>query len=94
MLLGKKSDMTHIPGPYDASGRPQDYVPGRDDSHYGEPVRRGGFRAFPFPGYSTTTRRGTQVTVGGCCLPLPIGCLATTLAVAGYAASRVVRARG
>ncbi|PLC10958.1 hypothetical protein AUQ48_00160 [Kocuria flava] len=41
-----------------------------------------GFRMLPFPGWSTRTRRGTQVTVGGCCLPLPIGCLTTTVLTA------------
>jgi hypothetical protein len=45
----------------------------------------------PFPGYSTRTRRGTNVTVGGCCLPLPIGCLTTTV-LAGAAAVLVGRA--
>ena len=39
---------------------------------------RSGFRFVgPFPAYSTRTRRGSRVTVGGCCLPLPL-----TLAVA------------
>ncbi|WP_040156965.1 hypothetical protein [Mobilicoccus massiliensis] len=55
--------------------------------------RRGGFTAFPFPGYSTRTRRGTQVTVGGCCLPLPLGCLTTFVSVSGYALYRRMRAR-
>lgn len=64
------------PGPYDASG-PQDAVPGRPER---ERRRSGGFGALPFPHYSTRTRRGTQVTVGGCCLPIPLGCL-TALSV-------------
>lgn len=29
----------------------------------------------PVPYYSTRTRRGTQVSVGGCCLPLTVGML-------------------
>jgi hypothetical protein len=34
---------------------------------------QGGFRFFgPFPSYSTRTRRGTRVQVGGCCLPIPL----------------------
>jgi hypothetical protein len=42
--------------------------------------RRGGFRFVgPFPAYSTRTRRGSRVTVSGCCLPIP---LALTLAAA------------
>lgn len=90
--------MTQPPGPYDAYGNPQDHVPGRDDATFGaadsvyEQPRRGGFSAFPFPGYTTTTRNGTQVSFGGCCLPLPIGCLATTLAFTGLAVTRVLRA--
>ena len=53
--------------------------------------RRGRFGVFgPFPHYSTTTRRGTRVSVGGCCLPLPIGCL-TLVATAGAAAVAVAR---
>lgn len=26
----------------------------------------------PFPSYSTRTRRGSRVTVSGCCLPIPL----------------------
>ena len=37
----------------------------------------------------TWSRGNTRVTVGGCCLPLPIGCL--TLVVAGVAAGLVPR---
>ena len=36
--------------------------------------RRGGFVG-PFPYYSGRTRRGSRVTVGGCCLPIPLGLL-------------------
>ena len=32
---------------------------------------RAGFLG-PFPTYSTRTRRGSRVTVTGCCLPLPL----------------------
>ena len=35
---------------------------------------RGGFVG-PFPYYSGRTRRGTRVSVGGCCLPIPLGML-------------------
>lgn len=52
---------------------------------------RPGPSLFPFPSWTTRTRGGSTVTVGGCCLPLPIGCLATTLAVGALAGSRVVR---
>lgn len=103
--------MSEIPGPRDADGRPQDYVPGRDnarfdngyDNAYGRgeaydefdsaPQQRGGFSAFPFPSYSTTTRGGTGITVAGCCLPLPLGCLTLTLSAAGYASYRMLRTR-
>jgi hypothetical protein len=47
---------------------------------YGGRRRSGGFRFFgPFPTYSTRTRRGSRVTVSGCCLPIP---LAMTIAAA------------
>src|SRR5690349_19597651 len=49
---------------------------------YGYGARRpsGGFRFFgPFPTYSTRTRRGSRVSVSGCCLPIP---LALTVATA------------
>jgi hypothetical protein len=41
--------------------------------------RRGGGRfgfLGPLPSYSTRTRRGSRVTVTGCCLPLSLGALA------------------
>ena len=41
-----------------------------------------GFRPFPVPHWSTTTRGGTRVSCGGCCLPIPLGCLATVVAAA------------
>jgi hypothetical protein len=44
---------------------------------------RGGL--FPFPHYSTRTRGGSRVTIGGCCLPLAltlgVGISATLAAV-------------
>jgi hypothetical protein len=44
-------------------------------------ARRGRAGLFgPFPYYRTRTRRGTSVTVGGCCLPLALGLLATPVA--------------
>ena len=57
-------------------------MPSHEESRM-EPHRRGRFRLFgPIPTYSRTTRRGNRVSVGGCCLPLPIGCLTVTLATA------------
>lgn len=55
-------------------GRPRGY--GRRG--YGRGRASGGL--FPFPHYSTRTRRGTRVSVSGCCLPLP---LALTLGLVG-----------
>ncbi|HEV2070867.1 MAG TPA: hypothetical protein VGR26_13835, partial [Acidimicrobiales bacterium] len=46
----------------------------------------------PVPYYSTRTRRGTRVSVGGCCLPIPIGFLAA-VGIGGMVARRAVRSR-
>ena len=55
--------------------------------HYGfrrPPQRRSGFGFFgPFPTYSTRTRGGTRVSVGGCCLPVALGMLAVPAAGLG-----------
>lgn len=51
------------------------------------PGRRGRFGFWgPMPYYSTRTRRGSEVSVGGCgcCLPIPL--LAVVAAVAGLRA--------
>jgi hypothetical protein len=47
--------------------------------------RRGNFGFFgPFPTYSTRTRRGSRVTVSGCCLPIPLALsVGTALAARG-----------
>jgi hypothetical protein len=56
-------------------------------SRYGSGRRsRGGL--FPLPHYSTRTRRGTRVSVGGCCLPIPL-----TLVAAAGAATRLLLGR-
>lgn len=76
------------PGPI---GGPSAYPPGGpQDGAFDEPAPRGRWGAFPFPNYTTRTRGGSQVTVGGCCLPLPIGCL-TILAGAAVAAVAAYR---
>lgn len=49
------------------------------------------FRLTPIPRYSTTTSRGTHVSCAGCCLPIPLGCLATVVAVVVPAALAVAR---
>lgn len=46
------------------------------------PQRRSGFGFFgPFPTYTTRTRRGARVSVGGCCLPLALALLAVPVAL-------------
>ena len=47
---------------------------GRSPYYANRQRRRGGFVG-PFPYYSGRTRRGTRVSVGGCCLPIPLGVL-------------------
>jgi hypothetical protein len=65
----------------------------RRSSSYGRHPRRRGGSGFrmrgPFPTYSGRTRRGSRVTVGGCCLPIP---LALTLA-GTFGAGRRLRSR-
>ena len=45
---------------------------------YGRSYGRGGFFG-PMPYYSRRTRGGSRVSVSGCCLPIPLGLLATAL---------------
>ncbi len=57
-------------------------------SGYGRPYgygrrrhRDSGFRLFgPIPTYSRRTRGGGRVSVGGCCLPVPLGIFVATVA--------------
>jgi hypothetical protein len=42
----------------------------------------------PFPYHSRTTRRGSRVTVTGCCLPIPLGMLALLAGAARVLARR------
>lgn len=42
----------------------------------------------------TWTRGNTRVTVGGCCLPLPLGCLTTVVAAGVVAGVSAARRRG
>jgi hypothetical protein len=60
---------------------------GRGGRGYGG-RRRSGFRLVgPFPTYSTRTRRGSNVTASGCCLPIPLA-LAISAALGARAALR------
>jgi hypothetical protein len=55
--------------------------------------RRGRVGLFgPFPYYSTTTRRGARVSVGGCCLPIPLALLATVTAASVQLLRRITHA--
>jgi hypothetical protein len=50
------------------------YLYGRRPYSYGRRRRSDGFGLWgPFPTYSRRTRGGGRVSVGGCCLPIPLG---------------------
>jgi hypothetical protein len=50
--------------------------------------RRGGFGLWgPFPSYSRRTRRGSQMRVTGCCLPIPLALVLST----GFAVRALLR---
>lgn len=53
--------------------------------------QRGGMGPVPS---RTWTRGNSRIVVGGCCLPLPIGCLTTVAVGAVVAASALRRTRG
>lgn len=55
------------------------------------PEERGRFRIVPIPRYSTTTSNGTRVSCAGCCLPLPLGCLTSVVAVAAPLTLALIR---
>lgn len=75
--------------PYAEGAYPQ--TPGQPVGQQQAGRQGGGF--FPFPHKTWRTNRGTQVTVGGCCLPLPLGCLTTVMAVGAVTAVKVAQAR-
>lgn len=80
----------HVPGDEPADPWAEDEAQRRAQQPEGWTSEPGGLG--PIPG--RTWRRGTtRVTVGGCCLPLPIGCL-TTLVAAGVAVAAVARRAG
>ena len=56
-------------------------------------ARRGQFRLGPIPSYSGTTANGTRVSCMGCCLPLPLGCLASVVAVLVPSTTAIMRRR-
>lgn len=65
------------PAPYDPQGR-DPYAQQRDP-----------LQGFPIPHRTWTTKGGTQVTVAGCCLPLPLGLLLSVGAVAALKINRM-----
>ncbi|GAA4714678.1 hypothetical protein GCM10025782_08850 [Pedococcus ginsenosidimutans] len=56
-------------------------------------ARSNRFRLGPIPNYSATTANGTRVSCAGCCLPLPLGCLASVVALLVPLAAAVMRRR-
>lgn len=82
------------PGQDQPGRRPQDApAPGQQPDR-GQPDFRPGpgsdpMAGFPFPHRTFRTRGGSQVTVSGCCLPLPIGCLTTVVAGAAVGLVRL-----
>ncbi len=79
-LLGGRGG--HRPGgPSDPYGMAPRYGPRYGPQPPMYPPRRGRGGIFPIPHYSGTTRRGTRVSVGGCCLPIPLMVLTTAGAV-------------
>jgi hypothetical protein len=59
---------------------------GRYGGRYGRGRGRTGFFG-PMPYYTRQTRGGSRVSVSGCCLPIPLGLLATL----GFGARMLVR---
>jgi hypothetical protein len=89
MLLLSRLLRTYLLRQWLAGGRRR--RPPRRSSYarYGRPRGRGGL--FPFPHYSTRTRGGARVTIGGCCLPLALA-LAVGIGAATAAAVRLLAA--
>ncbi len=65
MMLALRSPTVHLLGTLFGGGRR------RGSRHSRRRRGRAGFLG-PFPAYSTRTRRGSRVTVTGCCLPIPL----------------------
>ena len=62
---------------------------GRRGSRYGGHRRRSGFgMTGPFPTYSRRTRGGGRVSVGGCCLPIPLALTLGALSIGRTIARR------
>lgn len=85
---GPHDPTRHQPGPEPADPWAEDEALERaeQDRWTSEPGGMG-----PLPS-RTWTRGNSRVVVGGCCLPLPLGCLTTAVAL-GVAAAAVARRR-
>lgn len=81
---GRHDPSQHRPGPEPVDPWAEDEAARSQDRWVSEPGGMG-----PFPS-RTWSRGNSRVVVGGCCLPLPIGCLTVVLAVgaAGVAVAR------
>lgn len=80
------------PGQDQPVRRPQDApVPGQAPDMRPGPVNDP-MAGLPLPHRTFRTRSGSQITVAGCCLPLPLGCLTTMVAGAALGVVRL-RAR-
>jgi len=76
-------------GPPVPPGYPTGSAYGRLGRRYRQPRRGGVGRFGPFPYYSATTGRGTRVSIGGCCLPIPLF-LMTAMTAAGLLVRRLL----
>ena len=64
-------------------------VHGRDPTAYGRRRPRSGWGMWgPVPHYTRQTRGGGRVSVGGCCLPIPLTFAAGVVALARLAVAR------
>lgn len=95
--VGVLPSASQIPNP-DYPGGPADYPP-QDSRPGGAPApvpaeQQAGdpMSGWPIPHKTWRTRGGSQVTVAGCCLPMPLGCL-TALGAGAVAAAWKMRAR-
>lgn len=82
-------DETREPGrePVDPWAQDEAELAQEQDRWVSEPGGMG-----PLPS-RTWSRGGSRVVVGGCCLPLPLGCLVTVLGAGSLAAVRIARRR-
>lgn len=89
-LLGRRRPPPGYPHSGPGYGYPQPSGYGR--RHPNAYDRRGRVGLFePFPYYSRRTRGGARVSVGGCCLPIPLFVLGSTMTAAALGTRRALR---